>query len=121
MRLPQEDMCQVLGVSPNIKYESDGGPGIESIMRFLLQSQESKHDRTLFFKSQVLFWLLAAIDGHAKNFSIFIEPMGRFRMTPLYDIMSAHPLLENKNLQEKKIKMAMALSGKNRHYHWYSM
>ena len=118
MRLPQEDMCQALGVSPNIKYESDGGPGIESIMRFLLQSRESKHDRELFFKAQVLFWLLAAIDGHAKNFSIFIEAEGRYRMTPLYDIMSAHPLLADRQLEAKKIKMAMALRGKNRHYHW---
>ena len=66
----------------------------------------------------MLFWLLAGIDGHAKNFSIFIEPEGRFRMTPLYDIMSAHPLLADKHLQAKKIKMAMALMGKNRHYHW---
>ena len=119
MRLPQEDMCQALGVSPNIKYESDGGPGIETIMRFLMQSREARHDRAIFFKSQVLFWLLAAIDGHAKNFSVFIEPEGRFRMTPLYDIISAHPLLTSKQLQEKKIKMAMALSGKNRHYHWH--
>lgn len=118
MRLPQEDMCQALGVSPNIKYESDGGPGIEAIMRFLMQSHEAKHDRALFFKSQIVFWLLAAIDGHAKNFSVFIEPEGRYRMTPLYDIMSAHPLLENKQLQMKKIKMAMALSAKNRHYNW---
>ncbi len=121
MRLPQEDMCQALGVSPNIKYESDGGPGIKAIMRLLLQSREAKHDRALFFKSQVLFWLLAAIDGHAKNFSVFIEPEGRFRMTPLYDIMSAHPLLANKQMQAKKIKMAMALSGKNRHYHWHTI
>lgn len=118
MRLPQEDMCQALGVSPNIKYENDGGPGIESIMRFLLQSRESKHDRELFFKAQVLFWLLAAIDGHAKNFSIFIEPEGRYRMTPLYDIMSAYPLLVDRQLEAKKIKMAMALSGKNRDCHW---
>ena len=118
MRLPQEDMCQALGVSANIKYESDGGPGIESIMRFLIQSHESKHDRVLFFKSQVLFWLLAAIDGHAKNFSVFIEPEGRYRMTPMYDIMSAYPLLANRQLEARKIKMAMALSGQNRHYHW---
>ncbi len=90
-------------------------------MRILLQSRESKHDREMFFKSQMLFWLLAAIDGHAKNFSIFIEPMGRFKMTPLYDIISAHPLLKNKTLQTKKIKMAMALAGKNRHYHWYNI
>jgi len=121
MRLPQEDMCQALGFSPNIKYESDGGPGIQTIMRFLLQSRESKQDRELFFKSQVLFWLLAAIDGHAKNFSIFIEPEGRFRMTPLYDIMSAHPLIDNKQLQARKVKMAMALTGENRYYKWYEM
>jgi len=118
MRLPQEDMCQALGVSPNIKYESDGGPGMSTIMQFLRQSKESKHDREVFFKSQVLFWLLAGIDGHAKNFSIFIEPEGRYRMTPLYDIMSAHPLLASRQLEAKKIKMAMAFSGKNRHYHW---
>lgn len=121
MRLPQEDMCQALGLSPNIKYESDGGAGINAIMRFLRQSKESKHDREIFFKAQVLFWLLAAIDGHAKNFSIFIEPEGRYRMTPLYDIMSAHPLLMSRQLEVKKIKMAMALSGKNRHYHWDMM
>ncbi len=121
MRLPQEDMCQALGVSANIKYENDGGPGIESIMRFLMQSRESKNDREQFFKSQVLFWLLAAIDGHAKNFSVFIESEGRYRMTPLYDIMSAHPMLGNRQLEAKKIKMAMALFGKNRHYHWHSI
>jgi serine/threonine-protein kinase HipA len=118
MRLPQEDMCQTLGVSPNIKYESDGGPGINAIMRFLRQSKASKLDREVFFKAQVLFWLLAAIDGHAKNFSIFIEPDGRYRMTPLYDIMSAYPLLVTRQLEAKKIKLAMALTGKNRHYHW---
>ena len=119
LRLPQEDMCQALGISPNIKYENDGGPGIESIMRLLSQSRTSKDDREVFFKTQILFWLLAAIDGHAKNFSVFIEPEGRFKMTPLYDIMSAHPLIANKQLQEKKIKMAMAVMGKNRHYHWH--
>ncbi len=121
VRLPQEDMCQALGVSPNLKYESDGGPGIGDIMRFLLQSHEAKKDREQFFKSQILFWLVAGIDGHAKNFSIFIEPEGRFRMTPLYDIMSAYPLLNSGQLQVKKIKMAMALIGKNRHYRWHNV
>lgn len=121
MRIPQEDMCQALGISPTIKYENDGGPGIEAIMRLLLQSRDSKHDRATFFKSQILFWLLAGIDGHAKNYSVFIEPEGRFRLTPLYDIISAHPLLENKQLQTKKIKIAMALMGKNRHYHWHDI
>ena len=118
MRLPQEDMCQAIGASSLLKYQSDGGPGIKSIMRLLLDSINAAEDRDTFFRSQVLFYLLAAIDGHAKNFSLFIEAGGEYRLTPLYDIMSAHPLIANKQLQAKKIKMAMALKGQNNHYHW---
>lgn len=121
MRLPQEDLCQALGVSYNIKYQADGGPGIKEIMNLLLGSANSIGDRDLFFRAQVFFWLLAGIDGHAKNFSFFIEPDGNYRLTPLYDIMSAYPLIKAKQLQMQKIKMAMALKGKNNHYHWYSL
>jgi len=121
MRLPQEDMCQALGVSPNLKYQSDGGPGIKEIMQLLLGSADPAHDRDMFYRSQVIFWLLAAIDGHAKNFSVFIEPEGKYRLTPLYDIMSAYPLLAKKQLEAKKIKMALALRGKNVHYHWHAI
>ncbi len=121
MRLPQEDICQALGVSSNLKYQSDGGPGIKEIMHLLLGSANPAMDRDMFFRSQVLFWLLAAIDGHAKNFSIFIESNARCRLTPLYDIMSAYPLIAKKQLQAKKIKMAMALKGKNVHYHWHNI
>jgi len=121
MRLPQEDTCQALGVSPNLKYQGDGGPGVENIMRLLLGSVEPTNDRDMFFSAQVLFYLLAAIDGHAKNFSLHIEAGGKYRLTPLYDIMSAYPLFAKKQLQAKKIKMAMALKGKNNHYRWYDI
>ncbi len=120
MRLPQEDICQALGRSANLKYQGDGGPGIKEIMNLLLDSEVASVDRDNFFRAQILFWLLAAIDGHAKNFSVFIKPGGQYQLTPLYDIMSAYPLLANKQLQEKKIKMAMALYGKNTHYTWYN-
>ncbi len=121
MRLPQEDFCQALGFSPNLKYESDGGPGVVAIMGLLQQSRQARQDREQFFKSLILFWLLAAIDGHAKNFSLFIEAEGRFRLTPLYDIMSAYPLLRKRQLERRKITMAMALHGQNRHYRWHTM
>jgi serine/threonine-protein kinase HipA len=121
MRLPQEDMCQALGISPNLKYQADGGPGINDVMQLLLGSANPTADRDIFYRSQVLFWLLAAIDGHAKNFSVFIEAEGKYRLTPLYDMMSAHPLVATKQLQAQKIKMAMALKGKNTHYHWYNV
>ena len=120
MRLPQEDMCQARGLSSEMKYEKNGGLGVESIMDLLLGSSSAEADRAAFFKTQVIFWLLCAIDGHAKNFSIFLEPQGGYRLTPIYDVLSAYPVLGNGPglLQEKKAKMAMALVGKNRHYKW---
>jgi len=121
MRIPQEDMCQALGISPNLKYQADGGPGIAEIMRLLLGSTKPENDRDTFYRAQVLFWLLAAIDGHAKNFSIRIEDSGKYHLAPLYDIMSAYPLIATKQLHEKKIKMAMALKGENNHYHWHNI
>jgi len=121
MRLPQEDMCQALSIAPNLKYQADGGPGITNIMNLLLGSSSPIVDRDNFFRAQVMFWLLAAIDGHAKNFSVFIEPEGKYHLTPLYDIMSAYPLIAKKQLQRQKIKMAMALKGENNHYHWHNI
>jgi serine/threonine-protein kinase HipA len=120
LRLPQEDMCQAVGVSPDMKYESEGGPGILSIMKILLGSRNALHDRIEFFKTQVLFWILAAIDGHAKNFSIYIEPEGRFVLTPVYDVLSAYPTMghSSSQLSPEKVRMAMAVHGKNRHYRW---
>jgi serine/threonine-protein kinase HipA len=90
LRLPQEDCCQALSVPPPRKYEPDGGPGMR-ILDLLKASDEPEADQTLFLKAQIVFWLLGATDGHAKNFSIFLLPGGRFRLTPLYDVMSAQP------------------------------
>jgi serine/threonine-protein kinase HipA len=119
MRLPQEDFCQILGVSPNLKYQADGGPGIAEIMKVLQTARDPDADLELFFRSQVLFWLLGAIDGHAKNFSVYLEPGGSYRLTPLYDVISAYPLLSKNSLSPQKIKLAMALKGTSgNHYLW---
>jgi serine/threonine-protein kinase HipA len=118
-RLPQEDFCQVLGMSSEQKYEDRGGPGIDRILDVLRGSELSLTDRTDFLSAQMLFWLLAAPDGHAKNFSIFLEPLGRFRLTPLYDVMSAWPVIGHgdRKFSWHKIKLAMALRSENAHYH----
>lgn len=110
-RLPQEDICQALGVPPTRKYQSDGGPGIIDVLEFLNGAIAPHKDRLAFMRAQIVFWLLAAIDGHAKNFSIFITP-GGYRLTPLYDVMSAAPYPQ---LPVQTIKLAMALGEKN-HY-----
>jgi len=67
---------------------------------------------------QVLFWLMGAIDGHAKNFSIFLLPGGNYRLTPAYDVISAYPLLAKHQLERQNLKMAMAVKGKSSHYQW---
>jgi serine/threonine-protein kinase HipA len=120
MRLPQEDFCQATATSPALKYESDGGPGIEKIMEMLLGSQNAAADRRDFMRTQLVFWLLAGIDGHAKNFSIFLFAGGAYRLTPRYDVLSAYPMLGHgaRKLSPHKIRMAMAVRGENRHYRW---
>ncbi|MFB9998068.1 type II toxin-antitoxin system HipA family toxin [Providencia rustigianii] len=112
MRLPQEDFCQTLNVSPARKYQSHGGPGIQEIMDYLLGSINVEKDRYQFMKSQVLFWLLAATDGHAKNFSLFIESEGRYRLTPFYDILSMYPSYGGRGIHPRDAKLAMGLKGK---------
>jgi serine/threonine-protein kinase HipA len=120
MRLPQEDLCQALGVSPEKKYEHEGGPGLIQIMHFLLSSSNPQQDRKLFLKTQLLFWLLAAPDGHAKNFSITIGKQGRYSLTPLYDVMSVYPVMGTKRnmIAPQRIRMAMAVQGSSRDYEW---
>ena len=115
LRLPQEDCCQALSVPPTRKYESDGGPGIRQLLDLLKGSDEPESDQRLFLKAQIVFWLLGATDGHAKNFSIFLQPGGRYYLTPLYDVMSVQPAVDEGQLRTNKMKLAMAV-GDNRHY-----
>lgn len=118
IRLPQEDMCQATATPPHLKYESDGGPGIDRIMDLLATSREAERDRRTFFQAQVLFWMLCAPDGHAKNFSLFLRPGGAYELTPLYDVLSAYPLLGESpgKLSPFRVKMAMAVRAKNAHW-----
>ncbi|HEY7316588.1 MAG TPA: type II toxin-antitoxin system HipA family toxin [Candidatus Binatia bacterium] len=120
LRLPQEDCCQALSVPPTRKYESDGGPGMPAVLDLLKASDDPDTDRRLFLKAQIMFWLLGATDGHAKNFSIFLQPGGRFRLTPLYDVMSVQPAFDAGWLRKNQMKFAMAI-GDNRHYLVYEI
>jgi len=122
-RLPQEDFCQALGVASAMKYESDGGPGIQALLRQLDRSSQAAADKLVFVKTLLAFWIMAATDGHAKNFSIFLERGGGFRMTPLYDVLSAWPIIGNgpNQISPRRAKLAMALRGKNTHYHLHEI
>lgn len=116
-RLPQEDFCQATGTPADRKYESNGGPGTHEVLEILARSEHPTRDRLTFALAQLAFWLLAAIDGHAKNFSIRHGPTG-FALTPLYDVLSAWPFVSNgpRKLPLQDVKLAMALRGRRPHY-----
>ena len=82
----------------------------------LLQgSDDPIDDRIAFFTSQLLFWLIGATDGHAKNVSIFLRPRGSFSLTPFYDVISAQPSLDRHQIRRNAFKLAMSI-GKRPHY-----
>ena len=118
VRLPQEDMCQATGTPPIAKYQADGGPGIDAVMHILAGSDDAAEDSARFFTTQLIFWLLAATDGHAKNFSIAHLPGNQYRATPLYDVLSAHPIIGRgaNRIPMQKAKLAMAVRGTSNHY-----
>jgi serine/threonine-protein kinase HipA len=115
LRRPQEDCCQALSYPPTRKYQSDGGPGVVNILEFLKGSDQPDVDQRLFMKAQIAFWLLAATDGHAKNFSVFLFPGGGFKLTPIYDVMSTQHLFDAGRIRRNDMKLAMAI-GDSRHY-----
>ena len=115
LRLPQEDCCQALSVPPTRKYQGDGGPGLVQLLNLVKGSDTPAEDQTKLLKAQIIFWLIGATDGHAKNFSIFLSPGGRFHLTPLYDVLTAQPSLHRGQIQRKQMRLAMSVGSRN-HY-----
>ncbi len=118
LRLVQEDFCQATATPSSMKYESDRGPGLLDIARILRGSVNRDADLACLLRAQLLFWMLAATDGHAKNFSIRILGQGRFRLTPLYDVLSIWPIMGDgpNQISWHDAKLAMAVRGKSKHY-----
>lgn len=115
LRRPQEDICQALSVPSTRKYEDHGGPGIADIMRLLAASDQPDVDQRMLMKTIIAFWLIGATDGHAKNFSIFLLPGGRFSATPLYDVLSAEPSLAAHQINRRQMRLAMAIGDRRRY------
>ena len=81
-------MCQALGVHPDKKHQSMNGPSMRDIMRLLNGSEREVVDRERFMRACAFYFVMAAPDAHAKNYSILHNPGGTFRLAPLYDVIS---------------------------------
>ena len=115
LRIPQEDFCQILSRPPSLKYQNLGGPGMVDILNRLKGADAPGEDQKMFLKAQILFWLIGATDGHAKNFSVFLGGGGTFRLAPFYDVLTSQPSVDSRQIERKQMKLAMSV-GQNRHY-----
>jgi len=111
-RVHQEDTCQALGIVPDRKYESQGGPGAREITALLRTASASPLDDTWTFVAALGFaWLTGGTDAHAKNYSLLLTSGPRVRLAPLYDLASVLPYPD---LASKKVKLAMKIGGRYR-------
>jgi serine/threonine-protein kinase HipA len=108
IRLPQEDFCQALGIPSSRKYQAEGGPSAAEILKLLRASDHPERDQSDVFKSLILFWLIGATDGHAKNYSLFLKPGGGFELTPFYDVLSLEPAFQAGRIPHNSYKLALS-------------
>lgn len=113
-RLHQEDFCQALGISSEMKYQSEGGPSLKQIFALLRDlSSVPIIDLRHLLDAAIFNALIGNHDAHGKNFSLTYEKgsliTGRnIRLAPLYDLVSTvyYPELTG--------KMAMKIGDENR-------
>jgi len=108
-RIHQEDLCQALGVAPELKYEAEGGPGVADCIGLLERHSAVPAKDRLAFADALLFNLIIGNhDAHSKNYSLILEGDSAPRLAPLYDLLSTsiYPGLPR--------KLAMGLGGENR-------
>jgi len=97
-RIHQEDFCQALGVPPETKYASEGGPTLKDCFGLLRRVAARPAVDVLKLLDAVIFNVIVGnADAHGKNFSILYEAEGT-RLAPLYDLLAtvAYPELSTK-------------------------
>lgn len=97
-RIHQEDFCQALGVPPETKYASEGGPTFKDCFALLRGIAARPAVDVLKLLDAVIFNVIAGnTDAHGKNFSILHDDEGP-RLAPLYDLLAsvAYPDLSPK-------------------------
>jgi serine/threonine-protein kinase HipA len=85
-RLHQEDLCQALGVPPNLKYQENSGPGFRNLCGLLREIGRGTEVAAVV-RAAVCSFVLGNSDAHGKNFAILFAELGR-RLAPLYDVVS---------------------------------
>lgn len=97
-RLHQEDFCQALGIPPENKYASEGGPIFKDCFDLVRRACTAPAPSVLALLDAAIFnVILGNADAHGKNFSL-LYANGTVSLTPLYDLLctTAYPELSEK-------------------------
>lgn len=87
-RIHQEDFCQALGIMPDRKYQSDGGPGFKEMASLIREACSTPLDDLERLVDAALYAVLVGnCDAHGKNYSILYAD-GSVGLAPLYDLVS---------------------------------
>lgn len=113
-RIHQEDLCQAMGIMSADKYQSDGGPGAVSIVKFMRDNGCAESSVDLFYSALIVNYLLCGTDAHAKNYAMLEREDRRPTLAPLYDVASMYPY-EGYIHGARKLKMAMKIGDE---YRW---
>ncbi|SNB45467.1 type II toxin-antitoxin system HipA family toxin [Geobacter sp. DSM 9736] len=108
-RLHQEDFCQALGVPPEFKYESEGGPSLAACFDLVRKTSVRSGKDVLSLLNWVIFnYLIGNSDAHGKNISLLLLPEGPM-LAPFYDLLSTR-IYAQYGLAEG---LAMKIGGEN--------
>lgn len=106
LRLPQEDFCQLSGLSSSLKYESEGGPGFNDCAAIIRRhSLRPAKDLLLLVQWAAFNLCIGNNDAHAKNLSM-LRRGNSLQLAPLYDLLST--TFYGRKLQKK---LAMRIGG----------
>ncbi len=92
-RLHQEDFCQALGIAPERKYASEGGPTFAPCFDLVRRACAQPARAVLRLLDAAIFNVIVGnADAHGKNYSLLYGPEG-IGFAPLYDLLctAAYP------------------------------
>jgi serine/threonine-protein kinase HipA len=90
-KLHQEDFCQLESRSPSEKYNGSGELCARVIKRF---ASEPGIEMLKLFEQLGFSWWISNGDLHLKNLSLMIDLEGLVKLTPAYDLVSTHLVME---------------------------
>jgi len=109
MRLHQEDFCQALGISPDFKYEAEGGPSLQNCFDLIRQySSQPASDVKALLDWVIFNYFIGNADGHAKNLALLMTTNEGLRLAPFYDLICTRVY------PELTSRLAMKIGSENR-------